>query len=133
MNTQIAVLCDAATDYSGKLNLLGTFDTLVVRQLPAMHPQCSLALRLLFDRGEEGQHHLKLNLVDADGRPIMQPIEIRFEVTIPADALQLSRNFVVNIQQLKFAQVGHYAVAVLVDGQLIASIPLLVKLAGKEA
>ena len=27
MNIQVAVLCDAATDDNGKLNLLGAFDT----------------------------------------------------------------------------------------------------------
>ena len=28
MTIQVAVLCDAATEYNGKLNLLGTFDTI---------------------------------------------------------------------------------------------------------
>ena len=28
MNIQVAVLCDAATDDNGKLNLLGAFDTI---------------------------------------------------------------------------------------------------------
>ena len=28
MNIQVAVLCDAATDENGKLNLLGAFDTI---------------------------------------------------------------------------------------------------------
>ena len=54
MTIQIAVLCDAATDYNGKLNLLGTFDTILTSQLPAIHPQCSIALRIAFNRIEEG-------------------------------------------------------------------------------
>ena len=41
MNIQVAVLCDAATDDNGKLNLLGAFDTIYTQQLPAVHPQCS--------------------------------------------------------------------------------------------
>jgi hypothetical protein len=36
MNIQVAVLCDAATDDNGKLNLLGAFDTIYAPQLPAM-------------------------------------------------------------------------------------------------
>ena len=35
MNIQVAVLCDAATDDNGKLNLLGAFDTIYTQQLPS--------------------------------------------------------------------------------------------------
>src|SRR6185312_13264146 len=72
MNIQVAVLCDAATDESGKLNLLGAFDTIYTQQLPAIHPQCSVALRVTFFNGEEGKRSLRFNFVDADGRSIIQ-------------------------------------------------------------
>src|SRR6266576_4905432 len=65
MNIQVAVLCDAATDDNGKLNLLGAFDTIKTPQLPAVHPQCSIALRVTFFSGDEGKHELQLNFVDA--------------------------------------------------------------------
>src|SRR5271156_3834845 len=52
MNIQVAVLCDAATDDNGKLNLLGAFDTIYTQQLPAVHPQCSIALRVTFFGGD---------------------------------------------------------------------------------
>ena len=55
MDIQIAALCDAATDSHGKLNILGTFDTINAGQMPAVHPQCSIALRLVFSKMEEGQ------------------------------------------------------------------------------
>src|SRR5512141_2240732 len=71
MNIQVAVLCDAATDEHGKLNLLGAFDTIYTQQLPAVHPQCSIALRVTFAHQDEGNHQLRLNFVDADGRSIM--------------------------------------------------------------
>ena len=81
MTIQIAVLCDAATDYNGKLNLLGTFDTIITSQLPAVHPQCSIALRLAFGRIEEGAHKVKMNFVDEDGRLVMPSIEMP-EITV---------------------------------------------------
>jgi hypothetical protein len=126
VNFQIATLCDAATDYGGKLSLLGTFDTIMARQLPAKHPQCSVALRIVCDRADEGSHRLRIDLVDADGKSVMPAIDIPFEVKLPSDALHLSRNFIINIQQLKFDQAGHYAVAIAVDGQVEKSIPLRV-------
>ena len=77
MNIQVAVLCDAATDDNGKLNLLGAFDTIYAPQLPAVHPQCSVALRVTFMSGDEGERKLKLNFVNADGRAIMPPSNSR--------------------------------------------------------
>ena len=127
MNIQVALLCDAATDDNGKLNLLGAFDTIFARELPAIHPQCAVALRVTFFNGDEGKRQLKLNLVDADGRSIMPPIEIPVEVTLPEDMHFGTRNFIINIQQLKFAEPGLYSVDVTLDGQSQASIPLLVK------
>jgi len=129
MTIQVAVLCDAATDYNTKLNLLGTFDTIVASQLPALHPQCSIALRIAFERQEEGHHQLALNFVDEDGHPIMPPVNnLPVEITFPADATFLSRNFVLNIQHLKFEKAGLYSIDLTLDGRPLSSIPLAVKL-----
>ncbi len=127
MNIQVAVLCDATTEDSGKLNLLGAFDTIYARELPAIHPQCAVALRVTFFNGDEGKRQLKLNFVDADGRAIMPPIEIPVEVGLPEDVHFGTRNFIINIQQLKFDEPGLYSVDISLDDQSQASIPLLVK------
>ena len=127
MNIQVAVLCDAATEDHGKLNLLGSFDTIYTPQLPAVHPQCAVALRVTFMSGDVGERKLKLNFVNADGRAIMPPIEIPVTVTLPDDAYFLTRNFIVNIQQLKFTEAGLYSVDLRLDGESQANIPLQVK------
>jgi hypothetical protein len=130
MNIQVAVLCDAATDDNGKLNLLGAFDTIYTPQLPAVHPQCSIALRVTFFSGDEGKHELQVNFVDADGRSIMPPPgfpPIPVEVVLPDDMHFGTRNFIVNIQQLNFEEPGLYSIDVSLDGRPQASIPLLVK------
>src|SRR6516225_3230695 len=98
MNIQVAVLCDAATDDNGKLNLLGAFDTIYTPQLPAVHPQCSEALRVTFFNGEEGKRSLRFNFVDADVRSIMPdlpPIPVDF--VLPEDIHVGTLNFIVNI------------------------------------
>ena len=127
MNIQVAVLCDAATDENGKLNLLGAFDTIYTQQLPAVHPQCSIALRVTFGNQDEGQHKLRMNFVDADGRSIMPSIDIPVQVALPGDSHFGTRNFIVNIQQLKFENPGLYSIDMSLDEQLQGSIPLLVK------
>ncbi|HXI69078.1 MAG TPA: hypothetical protein VNN22_01845 [Verrucomicrobiae bacterium] len=128
MNIQVAVLCDAATEDNGKLNLLGSFDTIYAPQLPAVHPQCAVALRVTFMSGDEGARQLRLNFVNADGRAIMPSIDIPVAVSLPDDVHFLTRNFIVNIQQLKFAEAGLYSVDVRLDDRSQASIPLSVKL-----
>jgi hypothetical protein len=127
MNIQVAVLCDAATDDNGKLNLLGAFDTIYTQQLPAVHPQCSIALRVTFGHEDEGDHNLRLNFVDADGRSIMPPIPIPVKVTLTGDSHFGTRNFIVNIQQLKFENPGLYSMDVALDEHSQASIPMLIK------
>jgi len=135
MNIQVAVLCDAATDEgSGKLNLLGAFDTICAQQLPATHPQCSVALRVTFGSGDEGTHTVRLNFVDADGRSIMPDFPpIPVVVTLPEHMHFGSRNVIVNFQNLKFDKPGLYSIDVSVDDQPLASIPLLVKHNGPAA
>ena len=127
MTIQVAVLCDAATDYNGKLNLLGTFDTIYAPQMPMQHSQCSIAIRIAFDRIEEGTHTLNVNFVDEDGLPIMKSMQIPVEVDFPADATFISRNLVVNILQLTFAKAGLYSVDLSLDDRALSSIPLAVK------
>src|SRR6516162_2541253 len=134
MNIQVAVLCDAATDdNSGKLNLLGAFDTIYAQQMPAVHPHCSVALRGTFMPGDEGTRKLTLSFINADGVAIMQDIEIPVPVALPDDAHFLTRNFIVNFQNLQFNEPGLYSVDVRLDNETQASIPLLVKLVERPA
>ena len=128
MEIQIAALCDAATDSAGKLNILGTFDTINAAQTPAIHPQCSIALRIIFQKIEEGAHKLKLNFVDEDGKLVMPSIDIPVEVSVPDEVTFVSRNFIINIQQLKFDKPGQYAIDIALDGRHEGNVPLLVKM-----
>lgn len=127
MDTQVAVLCDAATDSGGKLNILGAFDTIHAAELPAVHPQCSVALRVTFGSDEEGAHKLQMTFVNDDGQSVMEAIEIPVEIGMPDDSHFVTCNFVVNIQQLKFETPGFYSIDVALDGKQQASIPLMVK------
>ncbi len=128
MNIQVAVLCDAATDENGKLNLLGAFDTIYAPQMPAVHPHCAVALRATFQPGDEGTRKLSLNFINADGHSILQQhIEVPVPVALPDDAHFLTRNFIVNFQGLTFAEAGVYSVDVRLDDETVASVPLMVR------
>jgi hypothetical protein len=64
MKVELFALCDAATaDAGGKLNILGVFDRLNAREAPVTHPLCALAVRLRFERLEEGQKRVRVSFV----------------------------------------------------------------------
>ena len=128
MNLQSALLCDAATDDHGKLNVLGAFDTLCSARMPVVHPLCAVALRFNYSPADEGPHQLKLAIVDADGRHLLAPLEVPVMLGLPEESHFGSRNFIFNLQQLRFDTPGVYAVDVTLDGVLVASIPLQVRL-----
>jgi carotenoid cleavage dioxygenase-like enzyme len=133
MEIQVATLCDSAADYNGKLCILGSFDSIMAHALPAIHPQCSIALRIVFRREDEGHHELRVNIVDEDGQLIVPPLQTIIDIVMPDDLLFLSRNLVLNLQQLKFERQGLYSVDVTVDNELRASMPLQVAVMQRPA
>jgi hypothetical protein len=125
---QVATLCDSASDYEGKLCLLGAFDTIVAASLPAVHPHCALAFRIVFRKEEEGMHHLRLTFLDEDGQPVLPPLDTPMEVSLPPNFYFSARNVILNLQQLELPRAGFYEINLEVDGRPEISIPLQVLL-----
>ena len=85
MKVEIFTLCDAATtDAGGKLNILGSFDRLAAKEAPVTHPQCALAIKLRFERLEEGQRRIRISFVDSDGTSIMPTLDTNARVQFPS-------------------------------------------------
>ena len=127
MDIQVAVLCDYAADYQGKLCVQGAFDTLFARQFPVIHPACALALRLCLTPVDSGDHKLGISIVDEDGNALdkeRMPIVGDLKVALPEGASFLTRNLIMNFQGLRFEKVGTYAINITLDGELVASTPL---------
>ena len=127
MDILIAAICDAANDSNGNLNMLGVFDTVYAAQFPAVHLKCVMVLRIVFSKNEEGAHEIRLTIADDDGHPLMNPIPLQVEVRVPEEAMFVTTNLVVHLQQLKFERAGHYSINISGDGRMKATLPLLVK------
>ena len=128
MKVEIFTLCDAATvDAAGKLNILGSFDRLNAREVPVVHPHCTLAIKLRFDRVEEGQKRLRIAFVDQDGAAFMQNLDATTEVRFPGDDPSATVSVALNIQQLRLPKFDEYSIDLAVDGRQEASIPLFVR------
>lgn len=128
MKVEIFTLCDAATvDAGGKLNILGSFDRLNAGEVPIIHPHCALAIKLRFERVEEGQKRLRIAFVDQDGAPVMQNLDATTEVRFLGDDPSATVSVALNIQQLRLPRFDEYSIDLAVDGRQEASIPLFVK------
>lgn len=132
MDIEVFTLCDAATDSGGKLNLLGAFDSIFTKSLPAVHPQCAIALRLRFSRIEAGKHKIKISLVDADGKPVVPPLDADMNVAFKGGEASLAANVIMNLHRLQVREEGEYSIDLAIDGRHEKSVPLLVKVAAQK-
>jgi|SRR5439155_9971222 len=127
MKVEIFTLCDAATvDAAGKLNILGSFDRLNAREAPVVHPHCALAVKLRFERIEEGQRRIRITFIDPDGATILPPLDATSDVRFAGNEPTSTTLLALNIQQLKLPKFAEYSIDLAVDGRQEASVPLYV-------
>ena len=127
MKIEIFSLCDAATDNQGKLNILGTFDQIYAAKMPVVHPACAIAIRLRFDKMEEGVHRVNLQLVNPDGKPVFRPMEGEVNPRMAEDVESVAVNLILNFQHIKFDEYADYQINLAIDDVGMAVLPLRVR------
>lgn len=127
MKIELLALADFAADYGGKLSVIGIFDTIFARQMPAVHPHCCLAVKLRFDKDEEGQKRLRLSICHDDGKLVLPVMEIPITVAMPADAQSNTIQVVANIGGMKIETFGEYSIDLELDGRHQGSSPLFAR------
>jgi hypothetical protein len=124
MEIEIFTLSDFAQDNNSKLTIVGTFDSINVKQFPVTHPACTLACRLRFAAKESGSHDFKLRLIDAKGKETIKPIEGNINIGAPPNGQFTSINIVVNFNQLQFPEAGRYSFELYIDDDWKSGLPL---------
>ncbi len=127
MNIEAFLLCDAATDSNGKLNILGSFDTLFAKEVPVHHPYCCVALRIRFTKFEEGEHKVRIDFIDEDGKKTIPGIDGNLNVRIAENHFSSVVNLVFNMQRLKFDKFGEHSINLTVDNRQTAQLPLYLR------
>ena len=127
MKIEILTLCDAATNNGGKLNILGSFDHIFGRETPITYPLCALAIKLRFEKIEQGSKCLRISFVNADGKSVIPTLDQTFTVNVPPNESTASAALVLIIQQIKLENFGDYSIDLAIDGRLEGSIPLSVR------
>jgi hypothetical protein len=125
MKVEIFSLCDFATvDAGSKMTLLGVFDTVLAASAPAAHGICALAVRIRFDKIEDGQKKIRISFVDSDGQPILPSMEAQIFVQTPPNRSSSTSHFVSIMTQLILPKFGEYEIDLAIDGRQEASTPL---------
>jgi hypothetical protein len=127
VKVELFALCDFAADYGGKLSVVGIFDSIFAKQMPAVHPHCCLAVKLRFEKIEEGQKRVRLSITDNDGKLVLPAMEIPITVTMPPDAGSNTIQVVANIAGMKIDAFGEYSIDLALDGRHEGSIPLFAR------
>ncbi len=127
MKMESFLICDAASDYQGKLCVLGAFDTIFAKEAPVIHPSCSIAARIRFSKLEDGDHKIRMEIVDEDGHKAAPPMDGNIRVKTSDSMISSVVNLILNLQRLKFEKFGEYCVRFQVDGNILAELPVYLR------
>lgn len=126
MFVEIFSICDAATDYGGRLNLLGAFEGIAAPSAPVTRDRCSIAARIRFTAAETGSHAIEIRFIDSNGQVVGPKMEANILSKVRAGSDSGAHNLVLNINRLKLPAFGNYEIQLCIDGEMRSQIPLLV-------
>ena len=118
--------CDFAQESGGKLTIVGTFDTIISRNFPCVHPQLSVVIRMRFDLWEFGAHTFRIETRDLEGEMSMEAISGNIEVKGVGNASAVS-HLVFNISNLHIKNHGLVNFVLYIDDKETASLPLYIR------
>ncbi len=126
MKTEIFTLCDIAREQSGKLTIVGTFDTIISRNFPCVHPRLSIVVRIRFDLWEFGVHSFRIETRDLDGEMILEPVTGRLIAKGVGNATAVS-HVLYSVTNLKCKSSGIVNFILYIDDKERTSIPLYLR------
>ena len=122
MELDFAFICDYA-EVGGRINALGIgLDTIFTKELPARHPHLHVVAQFRTSITEAGQKRLGIQLIDADGKPVIPPLEGIVDIRPPEAGIEAKGRMGVGLDNVTFEQYGDYSLHILIDGNLLRSI-----------
>ena len=126
MKVELFSFCDFAQENSGKLTVVGTFDTIISRNFPCVHPQLSVVIRIRFDLWEFSNHSFKIECHDLDGNANLEPITGNLDVQGAGNTTAVS-HLVFTISNLRLGRNGVLNFILYLDEKEVMSIPLYIR------
>ena len=129
MNINIFTLCDSAQEYSGKMIIVGTFNTINVVSLPTVYPEFAIAAKISIDpkhQQDKNEHLVKVYIKKADSDVyFLPPLEHRIKANKTIDYSDL--NLIMRFNGLPINEEGRYLVTLEFDSTKVET-NLFVKL-----
>lgn len=126
MTIELFSVCDFAQDMMGKLTLVGVFDSISVKNFPAVHPLLTIAIRIRYTIFEQGKHDVRIEIKDAQARELVPPFQSNINIaTMNTDSV--CTNLTLNLMNLKFDYETTWRITLFIDGQERANTPLYVR------
>jgi hypothetical protein len=123
---ELFTFCDFAQENGGKLTVVGTFDTIISRNFPCIHPQLSVVIRIRFDLWEFSTHTFRIETRCLDGDVTMEPISGSLDVRGVGNSTAVS-HLVFTIGNLRFKDPSVVSFTLYLDDKEASSIPLYVR------
>ena len=125
MNTELAFLCDSATDDRGKLHALGIgIDSVQGDSLPMTHPRFIIVCVVVYSAAEAGEKRMGIRLLDPDARDTITPIEQGITFSPREGVVDAKARIIVEVNSVTFNSAGPHAFHVVIDGSEMARLPL---------
>ena len=129
MNTELAFLCDSATDDRGKLHALGIgIDTVQGDSLPLTHPRCIIVCVVGYSAAEAGDKRMAIRLLDPDAQDTITPIEQGITFSTRQGVVDSKARIIVEVNSVTFSSPGPHAFHLVIDGNEMARLPVNVSL-----
>ena len=121
MKLLYALLCDQAfLSIDRKVNIIGVFETINAANFPVTHPKFTLVGSI---EPSKTKFKLSIDMEDEGGNSILQQVQER-EVSLPEQNTPRNFNFIIDILNTSFPKMGNYKVKIIVDGDVLALLPL---------
>jgi hypothetical protein len=127
LQVKLAVLADYANvTAEGKLNILGIFDRINLVQVPSIHPQMHLVLRVeAYSSERDRSHRIEIRLHDPDGTTIF---DVNGDIVPQGEGPQpIATNQILTLNNLQLEKVGAYNFAIFINNDLKLELPLHVE------
>ena len=113
-----ALLCDSAfLSIDRKVNIIGVFETINASSFPVNHPKFVLVGSMVPSKKE---FKMAVEIVKEDGKSILNQSQER-DVKLPGSTDTKNFNFIVEIVNTVFPEMGIYNVNLLIDSKIVSS------------
>ncbi|OPL15014.1 MAG: hypothetical protein AVO34_00415 [Firmicutes bacterium ML8_F2] len=133
MKLRIALTCDyALTDNSGKISIIGIFDTIHVSNLPAKHAKMYIVLKFKLEESDRGKNDVIIDLMGEDNEVINEIAKAKIDIKqmINSD-IDSEANLIVCLTNFGIKELGRYSIRIKYQNKE-EYMPILVKKIKRE-